>query len=182
MANLLQQHSNCFTFQTYKENTSVYYHCYNHSLGAMVLFTTKEGICGLHFLVEPLNNHLAIAEKKLRSPLYSNKHVTTYWWTQLIGKEKNIPLLLAGTLFQKKVWKTLCTIPIGSTTTYQAIATQLTIPQSTRAVANSIAKNNIAWLIPCHRVIRKDRKLGGYRWGESIKKRLLAYEQRLRIV
>ena len=70
----------------------------------------------------------------------------------------------------------IITIPSGTTTHYADIAKKIGNPQSIRAVASAIAKNPIAWLIPCHRVLRKSGDLGGYRWGENIKRRMLSSE------
>lgn len=83
---------------------------------------------------------------------------------------------LFGTDFQKKVWRALCDIPAGTTTTYKKIAENIGMVAATRAVANAIGANNVAPLIPCHRVVRTDGGLGGYRWGVSIKKALLESE------
>lgn len=81
-----------------------------------------------------------------------------------------------GTAFQHQVWQALLELPLGSTTTYQAIADAIGRPKAVRAVANAIGANPIAWLIPCHRVIRSDGGLGGYRWGVQRKRAMLAWE------
>lgn len=84
-----------------------------------------------------------------------------------------------GTPFQQKVWKELCKIPVGQTRTYEDIAKKIGKPSAIRAVANAIGKNTLPVVVPCHRVIRKDGTLGGYRWGIEKKKRLLAREARM---
>jgi AraC family transcriptional regulator of adaptative response/methylated-DNA-[protein]-cysteine methyltransferase len=81
-----------------------------------------------------------------------------------------------GTNFQIKVWEALLRIPPGSVVSYEDIARRIRAPRAVRAVANAVAHNPVAWLIPCHRVIRKSGALGGYRWGETRKKALLAWE------
>lgn len=88
----------------------------------------------------------------------------------------DIPLDIQGTDFQLRVWKILQTIPPGCTTSYSAIAQKLKKPNSVRAVAHAIATNRLAIVIPCHRVIRKDGSLCGYRWGVGRKKKLLELE------
>jgi len=93
------------------------------------------------------------------------------------NKIQDFNLVVKGTSFQKQVWKELLNIPCGTTTTYKNIAKAIDKPQSTRAVATAIGKNNISYLIPCHRVIGKDGKLRGYRWGLDIKMNLLNYEK-----
>ena len=88
-------------------------------------------------------------------------------------------LVLTGTPFQQKVWQLLLTIPTGITTHYQAVAHALGAPTAYRAVANAIGANNHAWFIPCHRVIKKNGSLCGYRWGVATKERLLNLEIQL---
>jgi AraC family transcriptional regulator of adaptative response/methylated-DNA-[protein]-cysteine methyltransferase len=88
-----------------------------------------------------------------------------------------IPLDMMGTVFQRKVWKALQRIPRGSTRTYREIALAIGRPMAARAVARACATNPIALAIPCHRVVRENGRLAGYRWGVERKKRLLALEQ-----
>jgi O-6-methylguanine DNA methyltransferase len=81
-----------------------------------------------------------------------------------------------GTAFQLRVWQALCAIPKGQTTSYSAIAKQIGQPAAVRSVGTAIGKNPLAGLIPCHRVLRSDKSLGGYRWGLDTKQALLAAE------
>lgn len=85
--------------------------------------------------------------------------------------------LLVGTDFQIKVWQTLLQIPDNTTWSYQELAQIAGYPRAWRAVANAIGQNNIAFFVPCHRIIRKNGELGGYRWGIEIKKLLLTSQQ-----
>lgn len=87
-----------------------------------------------------------------------------------------VPLDLRGTAFQEKVWQALRTIARGETRTYEALAAELDAPLATRAVARACATNAVAVLVPCHRVVRKDGALAGYRWGVERKRALLARE------
>lgn len=89
----------------------------------------------------------------------------------------SMSLDVQATAFQRKVWKALQDIPRGSTRTYRAIAREIGQPTAARAVAGACATNPIAVAIPCHRVVREDGKLAGYRWGLERKKRLLALER-----
>lgn len=84
---------------------------------------------------------------------------------------------LNGTEFQNLVWKALLKIPRGKTTTYGQLAESIGKPKAARAVGNAVGKNRIAYLIPCHRVIREDGSLGGFRWGTNCKSKLLAHEK-----
>lgn len=93
------------------------------------------------------------------------------------GMSLDIPMDIHGSVFQKKVWSALTNIPSGETRTYLEIASEIGQPSSVRAVANACGKNNIAVLIPCHRVVRKNGEIAGYRWGREKKQQLLDYEK-----
>lgn len=93
-------------------------------------------------------------------------------------RDSDIPLDLRGSLFEKKVWEALRTIPYGEKVTYKQLAEKIGMPKAHRAVANACGRNQIAVLIPCHRVIRSDGSLGGYYWGVDIKEKLLARESK----
>ena len=92
------------------------------------------------------------------------------------GQGWSQPLDIVGTPFQRRVWKALCEIPPGSTTSYAQIAERIGQPRAARAVAGACAANRIAVAIPCHRVVRGDGDLSGYRWGVARKRELLARE------
>ena len=94
----------------------------------------------------------------------------------LAGKRARVEVDLLGTAFQKKVWDALMRIPRGETRSYAQIAAQLDAPNAARAVAGACARNRIAVLVPCHRVVRGDGSVGGYRWGLPLKRRLLQRE------
>ncbi|MFO1473564.1 MAG: methylated-DNA--[protein]-cysteine S-methyltransferase [Lysobacterales bacterium] len=94
----------------------------------------------------------------------------------LAGKKAKVEVDLLGTAFQKKVWDALMRIPPGQTRSYAEIASQLGTPSAARAVAGACARNRIAVLVPCHRVVRGDGSVGGYRWGLPLKRRLLQRE------
>jgi AraC family transcriptional regulator of adaptative response/methylated-DNA-[protein]-cysteine methyltransferase len=88
-----------------------------------------------------------------------------------------LPLDLQGTAFQIRVWESLRAIPAGETRTYSDVAQQIGSPRAVRAVASACAANAVALAIPCHRVIRSDGSLGGYRWGLDVKEALLVAER-----
>ena len=91
-------------------------------------------------------------------------------------ESQRLKLHLRGTNFQIKVWEALLNIPTGSVTTYEHIAAQIGNPNALRAVGTAVGHNPIAFLIPCHRVIRKSGEFGNYRYGLARKKALLAQE------
>lgn len=92
------------------------------------------------------------------------------------GKGAELLLDVRGTVFQQRAWQALREIPPGSTATYGEIATRIGAPRAVRAVAQACAANPIAVAIPCHRVVRSDGRLSGYRWGVGRKKVLLQRE------
>src|SRR5206468_2168317 len=87
-----------------------------------------------------------------------------------------LPLHVQGTAFQQRVWKALCEIPCGATSTYSEVAQKLGQPNATRGVAGACAANTLAVAIPCHRVVRTNGSLSGYRWGIERKEKLLQVE------
>jgi AraC family transcriptional regulator of adaptative response/methylated-DNA-[protein]-cysteine methyltransferase len=90
----------------------------------------------------------------------------------------DLPLDIRGTAFQQRVWQALRQIPAGSTATYTDIANQIGMPKSVRAVAQACGANALALAVPCHRVVRSDGSLSGYRWGVERKRALLDREAR----
>ena len=95
----------------------------------------------------------------------------------LAGKRAQVPLDLVGTAFQKRVWEELMKIPRGQTRSYAQIADAVGARQAARAVASACARNRVAIVVPCHRVIRGDGSFGGYRWGLPLKRQLLDRER-----
>jgi AraC family transcriptional regulator of adaptative response/methylated-DNA-[protein]-cysteine methyltransferase len=90
----------------------------------------------------------------------------------------DLPMDVQATAFQRRVWEELRRIPFGSTRSYSEIAKAIGKPDAVRAVAGACASNRLALVIPCHRVIREDKSLGGYRWGIERKEKLLQREAR----
>jgi AraC family transcriptional regulator of adaptative response/methylated-DNA-[protein]-cysteine methyltransferase len=90
----------------------------------------------------------------------------------------DLPLDIRGTAFQQRVWKALREIPVGETASYATIAKKIGLPRSVRAVAQACAANSLAVAIPCHRVVRTNGSLSGYRWGVERKRTLLEREAR----
>lgn len=99
------------------------------------------------------------------------------------GKRKifDLPTQLEGTEFQKKVWKALCKIPYGTTVSYQEIAQKIGKEKAVRAVGTAIGKNPIAIIVPCHRVISANGKIGGYAYGVDKKQKLLDLERNFNV-
>lgn len=155
------------------------------ALGLALVATTARGIC----MVE-LGNDAAALEARLREefPRASLERVDAgrdeflaprvqAVADALGGGEREVPVDLIGTAFQKKVWDALMKIPLGQTRSYEEVARQIGSPRGARAVAQACARNRVAVLVPCHRVVRGDGSLGGYRWGLPLKDRLLQRER-----
>ena len=92
------------------------------------------------------------------------------------SNDKPVPLWLRGSPFQLKVWEALLEIPEGTHTTYGRLASRIGHPGAARAVGTAIGNNPVAWIIPCHRVIRQMGEIGGYRWGGFTKQAMIGYE------
>lgn len=92
-------------------------------------------------------------------------------------RPRHLGLDVAGTRFERRVWRQLLAVPPGTTTTYARLARAVGSPRACRAVGNAVGKNPIGILVPCHRVLRADGSLGGFAWGPRVKRALLAWEQ-----
>ena len=150
--------------------------------GECLIANTSRGICHLSFVdTGGRDAALAVLEQNWTAATLGEQSSETAGLCAAIFDPQATPatrsrLLLNGTNFQIKVWKALLNIPFGETTSYGDIATHLGRPGAARAVGTAVGGNSIAFLIPCHRVIRADGGLGGYRWGEPRKRTLLAWE------
>lgn len=152
------------------------------SLGQLLLGLSSRGICTLHIgshvdallkeMQEKFRKAIWIADPTAILPRLSRVIECIENPTQAV----DLSLDLMGTDFQIRVWQALRQIPAGTQVTYQHLAESLGTPRSVRAVGQACASNPIAILVPCHRVVRSDATLGGYRWGISIKQELLRRE------
>lgn len=147
--------------------------------GEYLLAVSSRGICQLSFVeLSQTRTEEEFRQEWALASITQDAEKTLSYHQQLFGQggEKHIPLLLRGTPFQIQVWQALLRIPFARLTHYEGLASTLDNPLATRAAASAVAKNKIAYLIPCHRVIRKIGESGDYRWGKSRKRLLLAYE------
>jgi AraC family transcriptional regulator of adaptative response/methylated-DNA-[protein]-cysteine methyltransferase len=153
-------------------------------LGRMLVAATDKGVCAIQFarsdgeLIEGLKREFPFA---VRKPDQSGLQA---WVETLLstmtGHEPNaaLPLDIRATAFQRRVWTYLQSIPFGTTRSYGQVAKAIGQPSASRAVARACATNPVAVAIPCHRVVREDGSISGYRWGVERKKALLELEQR----
>ncbi len=143
---------------------------------------TPRGLCALHFVDDggvEAAGWLAAAwpEATIVEDHAATAPMAEQLAERLAGRSgRAIPVLLRGTNFQLKVWEALLAIPSGETVAYDDVAARLGRPEAVRAVAGAIGRNSVAWVIPCHRVLRKNGALSGYRWGPVRKAALLAWE------
>ena len=151
-------------------------------LGWMLLGATRAGICWLTFGSKPGELLEELRAAFPRAQLYNDEARLYAWFEKvrdfvLLPEEAlDLPLDIQGTAFQSRVWRVLRDIPLGKTETYGEVARRLGEPQAVRAVASACARNHVALLIPCHRVVAADGNPGGYRWGLRRKKNLLRRE------
>ncbi len=151
-------------------------------LGWVLVAATDKGICAIDIgdeqgtLRERLRARFPKAELVENDPDFAElvSGVATLLDSPRTGHD--LPLDIQGTAFQQRVWAALRDIPAGSTTTYKDIASRIGKPKAVRAVATAIASNAIAVAVPCHRVVRSDGNLAGYRWGIDRKRKLLEKE------
>jgi AraC family transcriptional regulator of adaptative response/methylated-DNA-[protein]-cysteine methyltransferase len=139
---------------------------------------SRFGICHLSFTGKN-DNPLLLEEIRRDWPeaRIHTDHTLARKLVDSLFKQSDTPaLLIRGTPFQLSVWRALLAIPRGETTSYGALAASLERPGASRAAGTAVGANRIAWLIPCHRVLRGDGSIGGYRWGVETKRAMLAWE------
>ena len=158
------------------------------SLGFLLVAATPQGLCSVALgdseeqLVATLNQAFPAAE------MGSNHSQLEDWLEALLANlagnqhHLNLPLDVQATAFQWRVWQILRSIRYGDTHSYSQVADMLGQPQAVRAVARACATNPVALVVPCHRVLRSDGSLGGFRWGLERKQALLAQERQHRAI
>lgn len=156
------------------------------AFGRVLIAATERGVCAVSLgeddagLVAGLKDefpHTAALERDDEALRAWAEPVIRY--LDGVHAHPTVPVDLQGTDFQRRVWKTLQQIPFGETRTYADVAAMLGRAGAVRAVAGACAGNHVALVVPCHRVVRKDGAVGGYRWGVHRKERLLQQEQGL---
>ena len=152
-------------------------------LGRMLVAATDKGICAIQFadtddeLVEGLKREFPFADRKQDDD--SMRSWTQTLLSQIEGHKlsRALPLDIQATAFQRRVWTHLQSLPFGTTQSYGEVAKAIGQPTAARAVARACATNPVAVAIPCHRVVREDGEMGGYRWGVGRKRALLQLER-----
>jgi len=164
------------------------------ALGTLLVAGTANGVCAVKLgddadvLMAELDDEFPAAEiQRMEDSASGQASARLQGWAGAIsdylnggGVEIHLPLDVRATVFQWRVWNRLAAIPAGQTRTYQQLAQELGQPTASRAVGQACASNPVAPIVPCHRAIRTDGGLGGYRWGIQRKARLLELERRER--
>lgn len=160
-----------------KTSDNIVYQTGLGSLGPVLVAMTDKGICAV-LLSAP--ESILVADLKKRFPdaklAFNNRLSQTLQqvikFIEMPNQPMTLPLDMHGSEFQQKVWRALLTIPLGEEYSYSQIAEQLGKPRAYRAVANACARNPIAVLVPCHRVVHKSGDVSGYYWGTETKQAL----------
>ncbi len=152
------------------------------SLGAILVASTDRGVCAISFgddpdaLVRDLQDRFVKAELVGGDAAFETLVARVVGFVEAPGLGLDLPLDIRGTAFQQRVWTALLAIPAGTTASYARVAAEIGAPSAVRAVAHACATNTLAVAIPCHRVVRSDGGLSGYRWGVERKRALLDRE------
>lgn len=152
------------------------------SLGSILVACSEKGVCCItlgddpDFLLADLQNRFRKAEFIGGDAEFEKIVAKVVGFVEAPKLGLDLPLDIRGTVFQQRVWEALHEIPLGATVSYSDVAEKIGNPKSVRAVAGACAANSIAVAIPCHRVVRTDGNLSGYRWGVDRKRALLARE------
>jgi len=153
------------------------------SLGALLVAASDKGICAILLGDDPDALVRDLQDRFRNAQLIGGDREFESWVAKVVGFVEapkvglDLPLDLRGTAFQQRVWQALRKVPAGKTVSYTDIAKKIGMPTATRAVARACGANHIAVAIPCHRVVRTDGTLSGYRWGVERKRELLAREK-----
>lgn len=152
-------------------------------IGKVLVAATERGVSAVYFGEEDKKLLHELREEYPRAEIAPATEPFSAWVQAIVrhleGKQPrlDLPLDVQATAFQRRVWQELQRIPYGATRTYSQIARALGRPRAVRAVARACATNPVSLLVPCHRVIRGDGSLAGYRWGLDKKEKLLAREK-----
>lgn len=176
------------TYKNKGKNMMITYLIRASLLEFVLMARTAKGICAVYFAETPeALEAMLVGEYAHAQRHRADDDPNLLAWYQALEQHLEgdfahenvleLPLDVQGTLFQTKVWQLLRKIPLGETRSYQQIAEMLGQPTATRAVARAIASNQVSVLIPCHRVVRSDGHMSGYRWGVERKQRLLMQEK-----
>jgi len=174
------------TYRAGGEGETIHYACRMTTLGYMIMAATDKGVCTVQFdddkeflitqLAKEFPKSKLLLSQAQDSPKLNNWMIALDNHITQGAPKPEVPLDIRGTEFQLKVWRFLLSIKEGDVITYGEVAAKIDYPKAVRAVGTACGKNLISVLIPCHRVLRSDGALGGYRWGLARKQSLLDRE------
>jgi len=167
-------------YKTRGKGISIDYGVHNTPFGSCLIAVTERGICSINFIEDDSDNSLDGLLQEWENATIRNNQKRTKEYSEIIfdtSTKKNLKLLVRGTKFQVKVWEALLKIPFGSVTNYQTIANIIRNPGAVRAVSSAIGNNPVAYVIPCHRVIRREGLVGQYHWGAARKAVIIGWEK-----
>jgi AraC family transcriptional regulator of adaptative response/methylated-DNA-[protein]-cysteine methyltransferase len=159
------------------------------SLGTLLVAATERGVCAVTLGDDAKSLEAALESEypaATRTRLMAPSSSLGIWVSEIVAAvdgervRLDVPIDVQASAFRWKVWRELQNIPVGETRSYSQIASAIGSPKALRAVASACANNRVAVVVPCHRVVRLDGGLGGYRWGLERKKRLLEKERATR--
>lgn len=163
-------------------NTAIHFAVGECSLGSILVARSERGVCAILLgdnpdaLARDLQDQFPQAQLIGGDPSFEDLVAKVVGFVEAPGLGLDLPLDVRGTVFQQRVWQALRDIPAGETVSYSELARRIGAPKAVRAVAQACAANHIAVAIPCHRVVRNDGALSGYRWGVERKRALIAKE------
>jgi len=171
-------------YKLHGSGINIHYGFHETIFGLVLIGVTERGICWLSFIrtdEDPKFELEKMKEHWHNSVFRQDQEITTRFVKAIFSDHSantqgKLHVFVKGTNFQVKVWEALLRLPMGNITTYQGIAEQIQNPKALQAVGSAVGSNHIAYLIPCHRVIRKDGLLGEYRWESSRKKSIIGWE------
>jgi AraC family transcriptional regulator of adaptative response/methylated-DNA-[protein]-cysteine methyltransferase len=171
------------TYQKGGKGMKIQYATAKSSLGEVLVAATERGVSAVYLGDGDARLVKELREEYPRAEISSAKGAFTQWVEEIVSRvegsapRRELPLDLQATAFQRRVWQELQKIPRGTTRTYSQIARAVGKPRAVRAVARACATNPVSIVVPCHRVVRADGNLAGYRWGLSRKETLLERER-----
>ncbi|MGY4533410.1 AraC family transcriptional regulator of adaptative response/methylated-DNA-[protein]-cysteine methyltransferase [Pseudomonas sp. TE3786] len=167
------------TFKDGGTNVRICYAIGRCSLGPLLVAKSDRGVCAILFgddLEADLTRRFPRAIVELADSAFSQTLAQVIEFVEAPAQGLELPLDIRGTVFQQRVWQALQAIPAGQTASYREVAERIGSPRAVRAVAGACAANALAVAVPCHRVVRSDGELSGYRWGVERKRALLEKE------
>lgn len=160
----------------------IHYTIVGSPLGRLLVGATHRGISALYLGKDDVALQSALRKEYPRAEINRDRNGLEGWMEKILehlrGREPNLdlPTDVQATAFQRRVWEELRKIPYGTTRTYSQVARAIGRPKAIRAVARACATNPVSVVVPCHRVVRQDGDLAGYRWGVELKQSLLKQE------